>query len=159
MPVSFERIVFAVIALAAAALFGSTFSEEYDVPSFGGDVSTVFTPRIFLGLVFLLSLLLLITAKASGETEASGDKTLRIGAAELRRLLAVGAVCLAVALALPHAGFVAAAAPGMFLFCLFFGYRGWTTLTLTSVLGPFAVWYLFSRLLELPLPETDWISF
>lgn len=159
MTVSFERIVFAVIALAAAALFGSTFSEEYDVPSFGGDVSTVFTPRIFLALIFLLSLLLLITAKTSGENKTSGDRALRISASELRRLLAVGAVCLAVAFALPHAGFVAAAAPGMFLFCLFFGYKGWTALTLTSLLGPFAVWYLFSRLLELPLPETDWITF
>ena len=152
MSISYERIVFAVIALAAAVLFGSTFSEEYDVPSFGGDVSTVFTPRLFLALIFLLALFLLATAKGAAAVEFS------LGAAEATKLLTVAGVSLVVAFALPHAGFVAAAAPGMFLFCLLFGYRHWITLGLTSVLGPLAVWYLFNHLLELPLPVTPWIS-
>ncbi|NIA70824.1 tripartite tricarboxylate transporter TctB family protein [Pelagibius litoralis] len=152
MPTNFERSLFAVIALVAAGLFASTFSADYDVPSFGGDVSTVFTPRIFLGLVFALSVLLLFMAKAP-DTEAQ-----RLSAAGITKLLAVAAVSLAVAFALPHIGFVLATAPGLFLYCYFFGYRRFTTLGLMSVLGPFAVWYLFNDLLGLPLPHTPWFS-
>ena len=153
MKLTFDRLVFTVIALAAAALFASTFSPDYDVPSFGGDVSTVFTPRIFLALIFLLSVFLLIANKPS---DAPGEG---LGGVEATKLLGVAAVSLVLAFALPEAGFVAAAAPGMFLFCLLFGYRRLPVLILHSLIGPFAVWYLFSRLLELPLPETDWLSF
>lgn len=153
MKLTFDRLVFTVIALAAAALFASTFSPDYDVPSFGGDVSTVFTPRIFLALIFLLSVLLLVTGTASG------DPRERLTSREVVKLLGVAAVSLVVAFALPGAGFVAAASPGMFLFCLLFGYRRLPVLILNSLIGPFAVWYLFSRLLELPLPDTNWISF
>lgn len=153
MLLTYDRIVFAVIALAAVALFGSTFSPDYDIPSFGGDVSTVFTPRIFLALIFLLAVFLMIAGKPSSDREPGLSKT------EVTKLLAVATVSLVVAFALPSAGFVAAASPGMFLFCLIFGYRRLPTLILTSLIGPFAVWYLFSRLLELPLPETNWISF
>lgn len=153
MQLTFDRSVFALIALAAAGLFGSTFSADYDVPSFGGDVSTVFTPRIFIALIFLLSVFLLITRKAAGAPRE------HVSRREVTKLLGVAAVSLAVAFALPEAGFVATASPGMFLFCLLFGYRRLPVLVLNSLIGPFAVWYLFSRLLELPLPETNWISF
>lgn len=152
MRFSYQRLVFAAIALAAAGLFASTYSEAYDVPAFGGDVSTVFTPRIFLALVLIFSLILLVTARTGEGSEK------RPGREEMLRLFTVSGVALVVAFVLPQAGFVGAAVPGMFLFCLLFGYRRLLTLGLTAVLGPLVVWFLFNDLLELPLPPTDWLG-
>ena len=152
MSLRFERAVFLILLVAAALLFASTFAAEYDTPSFGGDVSTVFTPRIFLGLVLVLSAAAFFGRRPAAEEESAGDGF------RVARLLAVVAIVAIASLALPHAGFVLVMTPCLFLFCWTFGYRKIVTLSAISVLGVLAIWFLFNGVLELPLPRSPWFG-
>ncbi|MEM7023707.1 MAG: tripartite tricarboxylate transporter TctB family protein [Pseudomonadota bacterium] len=145
------RFTFVVLVIFAALMFASTFSSEYDVPSFGGDVSTVFVPRIYLVILLLLSVLALCTKDTTPPSEVETR-------ASDRRLITVVAIAAATGFAMLYVGFVIATIPGFFLFCFAFGYRKLAWLVLFSILAPLVVWFLFNDLLELPLPRSPWFT-
>ncbi len=146
---SFEAAVSAFLLAAAALLFAATFSDRFDVPTFGGDVGPAFAPRAYLIVWMCLSAISLaqavrVTAPADGE------------AANLRKLLPVAAIACGTGYAMTVIGFVFATVPGFFLFCWAFGYRKPFILAFLSVAGPLLIWALFTYVFELLLPRSPW---
>ncbi len=137
------------LLIAAIFLFALTFTDQFDVPTFGGDVGPAFAPRGFLVAWMALALVATISAWRSAE-EASAEP-IRKG-----QLAAVILIAAGTALAMTRIGFVFATIPGFFLFCWAFGYRKPLQLAVISVAGPLAIWALFTYGFELLLPRSPW---
>ena len=144
----FDVAVSAFLLAAAALLFAATFSDRFDVPTFGGDVGPAFAPRAYLVVWMCLSAISL--AQAVRTTAPSGE------AANFRKLLSVAAIACGTGYGMTIIGFVFAAVPGFFLFCWAFGYRRPLVLALLSVAGPLLIWALFTYVFELLLPRSPW---
>lgn len=137
------------LLIVSIALFALTFSEQFDVPTFGGDVGPAFAPRGFL-LVWM-GLAAVATFLATRRTSEEKGEPVRFG-----QLIVVVLIAAGTGLAMINIGFVFAMVPGFFLFCWAFGYREVVQLTLISVAGPVAVWALFTFGFELLLPRSPW---
>lgn len=137
------------LLLAAIALFALTFSDQFDVPTFGGDVGPAFAPRGFL-LVWM-GLAAVATYLAIRRKAEEPGEPVRLG-----QLLVVVLIAAGTGLAMINIGFVFAMVPGFFLFCWAFGYREVVQLTIISIAGPVAVWALFTFGFELLLPRSPW---
>lgn len=138
----------AALLAIAAALFAATFSDQFDVPTFGGDIGPAAVPRAFLIVWMALSAAVMFIALRS-------DDRSRISA-NIPKLLAVAAIVCGTGLAVMTVGFVFAAIPGFFLFCWAFGYRRPVLLAVLSVAGPLLIWALFTYGFELLLPRSPW---
>ena len=145
---TFEVAVSAFLLAAAALLFAATFSDRFDVPTFGGDVGPAFAPRAYLIVWMFLSATSLVQA-VRGTTPPGGE-------ANLGKLLSVAAIACGTGYAMTVIGFVFATVPGFFLFCWAFGYRKPVILALLSVAGPLLIWALFTYVFELLLPRSPW---
>ena len=141
--------VSSVLFVAAILIFAVTFSDQFDVPTFGGDVGPAFAPRGFLVTWMVLAAIATWTAVKSPRDEDAEE--LHFG-----QLAGVVVVTLATALGMINIGFVFATIPGFFLFCLAFGYRNLPILLVVSVVAPVAIWALFIFGFELPLPRSPW---
>ncbi len=137
------------LLIAAVALFALTFTDQFDVPTFGGDVGPAFAPRGYL-LVWM-GLALYATIMAVRSPPEKGGEPVRFG-----QLFLVVAIAAGTAIAMINIGFVFAMVPGFFLFCWAFGYRKPVQLALISIAGPVAVWALFTFGFELLLPRSPW---
>ena len=146
---AFDISVSLFLLLASVVLFAMTFTDQFDVPTFGGDVGPAFAPRGFLIAWMVLAAFATVSAFRSGEKEQS--ERVRIG-----QLAAVIAIAAGTALAMTEIGFVFATVPGFFLFCWAFGYRKPLLLALISIGGPVAIWALFTFGFELLLPRSPW---
>ena len=151
---SLSLVTFGLLVAVALALFASTFSDEYDLPAFGGDVSTVFMPRVFLAVWIVLSGLAFWETLAAPRDGGEGDRP----KVALGQLLTVMAIAVATAVGMLTVGFLLALVPGFFLFCWAFGYRRVVPLAVISLLGPVGTWLLFIHLFELPLPQSPWFT-
>ena len=146
---SLEIGVSSVLTAAAAYLFALTFTDQFDVPTFGGDVGPAFAPRGFLAVWMVLAALATLNAvRAPG---AATTEALHAG-----QLAGVVVVTLVTGFAMVRIGFVFSTIPGFFLFCWCFGYRNIATLALVSIAAPLAIWALFTFGFELPLPHSPW---
>ena len=143
-----EVAVSAFLLAAAALLFAATFSDRFDVPTFGGDVGPAFAPRAYLIAWMCLSATSLVQAV---RRTAPADEE-----ANLRKLLLVAAIACGTGYAMTVIGFVFATVPGFFLFCWAFGYRKPFILALLSVASPLLIWALFTYVFELLLPRSPW---
>ncbi len=143
--------VSAFLLLASAALFSVTFSDAFDVPTFGGDVGPAFAPRGFLAVWFVLALVLLVQAIRS---DNDGDEQ-RVN---LTQLLSAAVILVATGFAMTRIGFVLSAVPGFFLFCFAFGYRNYVVLVIASLAAPLLIWALFTFGFELLLPKSPWFN-
>ena len=144
-----EIAVSAVLLAVAAALFAVTFSDQFDVPTFGGDVGPAFAPRVYLLVWMGLAATTLVQAVRAGARDAVG--------ANPRKLLPVALIACATSYAMTEIGFVFATVPGFFLFCWAFGYRKPVLLVPLSVAGPLLIWAVFTFVFELPLPRSPWL--
>ncbi|MDE2789923.1 MAG: tripartite tricarboxylate transporter TctB family protein [Paracoccaceae bacterium] len=144
-----DFIISAALAAIAVGLFGTTFSESFDVPTFGGDAGPAFAPRGFLIVWFAMAV-----ASAVGALRSTGDQP--ADRPDPGRLATVMAVAVLTGAGVVTLGFVFAAIPGFFLFCAAYGYRNWLVLAVLSVAGPLAIWALFTFGFELPLPRSPW---
>ena len=139
------------LLLVSVALFAVTFSDQFDVPTFGGDVGPAFAPRGFLAFWFVFALIAVVQAlRSAPDGEAAAVRP--------KQLLAVVAITLVTGYAVTKIGFFFAAVPGFFLFCLAFGYRNLPVLALLSVAAPLAIWALFTFGFELLLPRSPWFG-
>ncbi len=146
---SAHRIYGGALFFAAAAIFATTFSEQYAGEPLGGDVSTVFMPRAFLIAWMAFAVLLFFRGPGTGSDAGfPGVNWLRLGAVAL--------VSLGTALAMLHAGFLIATVPGFWIFTWIYGYRKPVPLTVVSIALPLGVWFLFNDVFELPLPGSPW---
>lgn len=151
-----NRLTLGVLILLPAILFATTFSAEYDVATFGGDVSTVFVPRIFLIVWFGLAIWAMIDnfrATSDGNENAEGESQPSLG-----RLLIIALITIITAVAMLYIGFVLAAIPGYFLFCWAFGYRKPIPLLIISIISVLTTWVIFNNVLELVLPHSPWFT-
>lgn len=137
-----------LLLVLGAALLASTFSEAFDVRTFGGDVGPAFAPRLFLTTWVVLAVLATVSAFSRS---ASDPGTLRYG-----QLLAAVAVSTLTAFAMTKVGFLLAMMPGIVAFCLSFGYRRVVPLAALGIGAPLCVWALFTFGFELLLPRSPW---
>lgn len=137
------------LLIVSIALFALTFSEQFDVPTFGGDVGPAFAPRGFL-LVWM-GLAAIATFLATRPKSEDKGEPIRFG-----QLIVVVLIAAGTGVAMINIGFVFAMVPGFFLFCWAFGYRKVVHLALISIAGPVAVWALFTFGFELLLPRSPW---
>ena len=144
-----HKIYSGVLFLVAAFLFASTFSVKYAIEPLGGDVSTVFLPRVFL----IIWMLLAVTMFAM---DSKGFFKLDLPDVAWGKLFAIVATSLLTAIGMLTIGFVFATIPGTWIFTWIFGYRKIVQLTLFSILLPISVWILFIEIFELPLPQSPW---
>ena len=139
------------LLLVSVALFAMTFSDQFDVPTFGGDVGPAFAPRGFLAFWFLFALISVVQAVRSAPDGTAAK-------IQLKQLLAVVAITLVTGYAMTKIGFFFAAVPGFFLFCLAFGYRNLLLLAVLSIGAPLLIWALFTFGFELLLPRSPWFN-
>ncbi len=146
-----EIAVAAVFLATAIVFFSLTFSDDFDVPTFGGDVGPAFAPRGYLLVWIILAALTLFEAVRRSELPIK-----EIG--DLRRTLLASAIAVGTGLSMLKIGFVLAAIPGFFLFCRTLGYRNYLVLILLSILAPLAIWSTFTFIFELLLPRSPWFG-
>ncbi|WP_419908932.1 tripartite tricarboxylate transporter TctB family protein [Hoeflea sp.] len=127
-----------------------TFSDDFDVPTFGGDVGPAFAPRGYLIIAIILSAIVFFNGLRSEVTEEVGQ--------HLGRMVLVTAIGFVTGLAMLYVGFVFAAIPGFFCFCYAFGYRRMGILLVLSIAAPLLIWWIFTFGFELWLPRSPWFG-
>ncbi|MGI9351028.1 MAG: tripartite tricarboxylate transporter TctB family protein [Rhizobiaceae bacterium] len=150
-----DLVVSTILLILPVFLLVQTFSEEFDVPTFGGDVGPTFAPRVYFVVWILLAGIAVFSAWRSQETAPSETE----GSVRIGQLLTVMVIGSGTAFAMINVGFLFATIPGFFLFCLAFGYRNYITLLILSVLGPIIIWAMFTFVFELLLPKSPWFNF
>ena len=127
-----------------------TYSDDFDVPTFGGDVGPAFAPRGYLVIAIILSAIVFFNAMRSEDTGPVGQ--------HLGRMVVVSFIGAVTGLAMLYIGFVFAAIPGFFCFCYAFGYRRTGILLVLSVAAPLLIWWIFTFGFELWLPRSPWFG-
>ena len=140
--------VSAVLLLLGAAFFVVTFGDDFDVPTFGGDVGPAFAPRLFLGAWMVFSGIALVQAIRSRPGAPADVRVVQI--------VLVVAIAVLTGFAMTRIGFVFATVPGVALFCWAFQYRRPVHVAVFSVAAPLAIWALFTFGFELLLPRSPW---
>ncbi len=152
MPRSLDQIVSVLLLVIPVILFGVTFSDDFDVFTFGGDVGPAFAPRVYFVVWFVLAIMACRYAfRPADETVPDTPEKF-----DLRQLYYVMAIAVATGYGMITIGFVFATVPGFFLFCWAFGYRKLVPLGIISVTGPLAIWALFTFGFQLILPKSPW---
>ena len=134
--------------LVAITLFAITFTDQFDVPTFGGDVGPAFAPRGFLVVWMALAAIAALQA-FRGEAKDLDD-------INFRKLASVTVIACAMSYGMSVFGFVFSAIPGFFLFCWACGYRKPLVLVVLSIGGPLGIWAPFTHVFELLLPRSPW---
>ena len=144
----FEIALSVLLLVVAITIFSVTFTDQFDVPTFGGDVGPAFAPRGYLVAWMALSVIAAYQAFRRDAEEFSGIN--------FRRLASVAVVACATGYGMTVIGFVFSTIPGFFLFCWVFGYRKPAILAVLSIGLPLGVWALFTYVFELLLPRSPW---
>ncbi|QBY01292.1 hypothetical protein E2K80_11605 [Rhodophyticola sp. CCM32] len=141
-----------LLLLSGIVLFALTFSADFDVVTFGGDVGPGFAPRLFLVPWILFATAVTVQSIRSENTET------RLEQINIRQLATTVIIVLATAYGITKIGFVFAMIPGMFLFCLAVGYRNLPVLLAVVLMSVPALWALFTFVFELLLPHSPWFN-
>ena len=152
MPRFLDRVVSVILLVIPVVLFGVTFSDDFDVFTFGGDVGPAFAPRVYFVVWFGLALAACRFAFQPAEDGAGEAPEIF----DLRQLFYVMAIAIATSYGMITIGFVFATIPGFFMFCWAFGYRKIVPLAIISVAGPLAIWAIFTFGFQLILPKSPW---
>ncbi len=137
----------ALFALGAT-FFAVTFGDEFEVPTFGGDVGPAFAPRLFLSAWMIFSGMILF--------QAIWSKPDPLPDVRIAQMLFVVAIAVLTGFAVTKIGFVFATIPGVALFCWAFQYRHPLRAAVFSVVAPLVIWALFTFGFELLLPRSPW---
>jgi hypothetical protein len=118
----------------------------------GSDFSPMFFPRLLL--VLWMGLSILIAARCM-------FANLPNEVLSAQRWPRVAAVCIAVAVftwLMEAIGFILAMVPACIVVGLLFGYRRTGPLLCFAVVFPVAVWLIFVKVIQVPLPYSPWFS-
>ena len=111
----------------------------------------VFFPALLIGLGIVLSLI--IIGQGFVENRRVTDAPQKPDAPHnARRVLAMVIVVGALFAAMPTFGFLVTGAIFVAVFTFILGYRNWPVIAALAVLGPIAVWLVFTYGLKAPLP-------
>lgn len=141
-----------VLFVIGASLFASTFDPRYTGMGIGSDFSPMFFPRVLLALWIGLSILIAARCMFANLP----DEVL-----PAQRWSRVAAVCVAVAIftwLMESIGFLLAMIPACIIVGLLFGYRRAVPLVGFSVVFPVAIWLIFVKVIQVPLPYSPWFS-
>lgn len=127
-----------------------TFSDDFDVPTFGGDVGPAFAPRGYLTIAIILSAIVFFNGLREEASDVVGQ--------HLGRMVLVSTIGCLTGMAMLYIGFVFAAIPGFFCFCYAFGYRRIGVLITISIVAPLLIWWAFTFGFELWLPRSPWFG-
>lgn len=142
-------ILFVVFCLGlGGVLLVHTYSDSYIGTGLGAAASPVFYPRILLLIWLALGLAILAQSfaqRALADTQASSQRDMKSS------VLAIVALAVAVAL-FQSAGYLLVSVPLAFAIGWFLGERRVLPLAIVSVCAGVFTWWLFDRLLAIPLP-------
>lgn len=147
-----DLTISSALLLLGIVLFIMTFSADFDVMTFGGDVGPTFAPRLFLVPWMVLATAVVVHVVRTDQAEP-GWAGFHIG-----QMAATIAIVLITAYAITKIGFVFAMIPGLFFFCLAVGYRKWMTLVAVTLISVPGLWALFTFVFELLLPRSPWFN-
>lgn len=149
---SLDLVVSTLLMIVPVLMFLVTLTDSFDVPTFGGDVGPAFAPRAYLVVWFVLAAIAVYqAATVSGQQQ---DDRPAVNTGQLFQVMLITA---ATGIGMTYIGFVFAAVPGFFLFCLAFGYRKMVPLIVLSIFCPLAIWAVFTYGFELLLPRSPWL--
>jgi putative tricarboxylic transport membrane protein len=141
-----------VLFVIGAILFASTFDPRYTGMGIGSDFSPMFFPRVLLALWMGLSIVIAARCMLANLP----DEVL-----PAQRWSRLAAVCIAVAVftwLMEAIGFLLAMIPACVVVGLLFGYRRPGPLIGFSVVFPVAIWLIFVKVIQVPLPYSPWFS-
>jgi putative tricarboxylic transport membrane protein len=141
-----------VLFVIGAILFASTFDPRYSGMGIGSDFSPMFFPRVLLAVWMGLSVLIAVRFMLANLPEE---------VLPAQRWSRLTAVCIAVAVftwLMEAIGFLLAMVPACIVVALLFGYRRPGPLIGFSVVFPVAIWLIFIKAIQVPLPYSPWFS-
>lgn len=148
--ISWTTIVGGVTLLVTAFLFYHTFDPAYDVSILTAGRGPVFFPRILLGLMFVLSVVVMVEGRLEAPRPVSGHQFLLVGAT-----LAVTGLYI---WGITAAGFLISTVAYVFVLPWLLGYRKALAIVLLAALYPVSVWYLFEKVFKIILPSSPWFD-
>ena len=134
-----------VLAVMASVMMVHTFSSRYEVAHLFGDVSTMFAPRLLLGVVIALSAALV----CKGLRNRRGDV---LESVNVPRVVLTFLAATATTAGVWFIGFFIAMPIGIFLTGLALGYPGKFALAGTSLAGTIIVWLTLGVFANVALP-------
>lgn len=134
-----------VLGVSASVMMVHTFSSRYEVAHLFGDVSTMFTPRLLLGVMMALSVALVF----KGLRNRGGDVLAPVNVPRVALTFLAAAATTA---GVWFIGFFIAMPVGIFLTGLALGYPGRVVLAGTSVAGTIIVWFTLGVFANVALP-------
>ena len=134
-----------VLGAMASAMMVHTFSSRYEVAHLFGDVSTMFAPRLLLGVMIALSAALIF----KGLRNRSGEV---LESVNVPRVVLTFLAATATTAGLWFIGFFVAMPIGIFLTGLALGYPGRFALAGTSIAGTIIVWFTLGVFARVALP-------
>lgn len=146
--VSLAMMIGAGLALVALFLIHHTFADIYQRSYQAAGRGPVFFPRILLGIMLVLSLAVMINARKEAALQVSWGVAVRM----ILVLTATGGYVLAVS----QAGFLLASIGFALILPPLLGYRRLLPILGVAALYPLCIWYLFDRVVRIPLPSSPW---
>lgn len=134
-----------VLGVMASVMMVHTFSSRYEVAHLFGDVSTMFTPRLLLGVMIALSAALIF----KGLRNRGGDV---LESVNVPRVVLTFLAATATTAGVWFIGFFIAMPIGIFLTGLALGYPGKLVLAATSLAGTIIVWLTLGVFANVALP-------
>ncbi len=134
-----------VLGVMASVMMVHTFSSRYEVAHLFGDVSTMFTPRLLLGVMIALSAALIF----KGLRNRGGDV---LESVNVPRVVLTFLAATATTAGVWFIGFFIAMPIGIFLTGLALGYPGKLVLAGTSLAGTIIVWLTLGVFANVALP-------
>jgi len=147
---SFSSFVGGLILLATACLFFHTFDEAYQTSALTAGRGPIFFPRIILGALALLSLIVI----AEGRGEPSDPISLNAFLIVLTAIIVTGGYIFSI----NWAGFVLPTMLFTFLLPLVLGYRNWFVGLMIALIYTIVVWYIFEKVFLIILPSSPWFE-
>lgn len=112
----------------------------------------VFFPALLIGLGIVLSLIIIGQGVLANRRAAAAAMPTAEAPHNVRRFLALVVVIGIYFAAMPVFGFLVTSALFIPAFTLTLGYRNWMVIVALAVLGPVAIWLVFTYGLKAPLP-------
>ena len=147
---SFSSVIGGLILLTTAFLIWHTFNEAYQTSILTAGRGPVFFPRIVLGAMAVISLIVVV--------EGLGEKS------DPMSFSAFAVMGLAIALtgayifSINWAGFVIPTLLFTALLPFVLGYKKWKTVLTISVIYTLSVWYIFEKIFLIILPSSPWFE-
>jgi putative tricarboxylic transport membrane protein len=145
---------FALFSIAISlALLYEGYRPKYEAGAGDYGFSPVFLPLILIYLWLLLSVLILLRGLAVRKNQAATGFVV-----VLYRPVIGFVLTAAYAFLMPQIGFFSSSVMYAFLFMVILGYRRLIPLVGVSLIFPLLMWYVFTFLLNVPLPVSPWFA-